>query len=1322
MRKNTKLIAIPFGPGGVDTRTDSKAIAPPKLSVLEHGVFTTPRTVRKRFGYSEIASQAIIDLSIASADGDLAGCRSLAVIDGELLINDDLRLHRYAAGRWQYNFLGSGFGWDALSPGWQLEYQTFAPAESFDHAASAQSTELHVLAWKESTPTHLVSFEVRDAATGALLRQGSYIGDEFSKPQLVAIGADVFMFFADAANNEILGVRFRRDGAAVDISNPVETIVSDLSGTNGIFDIRAAGSQILLVYVADGGATINHGYVSTDLVAGSMASELTGPGTEIVVPSGGWDVTFSAAVPGIGTPDWEETFNLPEGTYTLAEACAAVQAWLNTVVSPLAGGIAWVFKVLDSGDYYATHGTDQDAEAQPHHGKVAVWNFAPGDGGHPGNPTDPPSTPYVNFGIAWVDTDFRDALGFLADSSYLSGGHSHVIATLTEQSSVSALGCAVEATSLNYAVFWGVNDTVTARMFNAAKTALFAATDIGTLGAAEELTITGAIRAPVGDEELWVYFTRFPDDAVPFIEYATIKADGGGAEQGDFMQRSMLASHAWVHGGDVYMAVHNYSASLAQRNAFIVRGASGYAFDDDGRSTGALVAGGIFPASHAYPGREQFDTFGYEQWSHGLPHVTTIGATQYQFPLMGAADGSGRSAVKVVDVFTSRPLTWVQHGRGLYAPGGFLAQYDGRMVSEVGFFTYPEIEDDGVGAGGNLTANGVYSYRVYYEWINGRGERERSSAVPYTVTAGATDKTVTLTISTLVHTAKRSIYGSGVSIVVYRTIANDVSTYYRVSNPNPETAGDTNGYVKNDEDEPTVEFVDAMSDALASDNEPDYLSDGELDHIAPAPSTVICTGNGRIFLAGFDDPNLVRYSKTRETGEPAAFNEALAIFIDAGEGPITGLTMMGDALVVFREGQTFVLGGDGYDNTGFGSTLTPPQVISDSIGCISQRSIVETQAGIMFQSQKGIYLLSGEGMSYIGADVESYNDQAVLAAVAMPDRHEVRLTMSGGDTLVYDIAAGQWAAWPDVTALDAVIWRGQYVRLVDDTGLTVGEVEDQFHDDGAGYPMRVRTPWINLGAMQGFQRVFEANVLGEFRSSHVIRTRVFYDYKTTHDDEFTWDASDVIAEDADAIYQFEIPLRIQKCEAVMFEFVDIAAEGDPDAIIVPEGGWDMLVYSDSTAVTITVPAGTYTRDELAAAVATAINDGTIPSFGSSQVIGKVLEADDYYATNGTDDAGGAQPHTGKVALWNYNPEGFPNTGENGTTPSAPAEMNIEWTDPDLGAALGFAGDLTTGATYYIAAGDGTETVLRESYRLSELLLEVGLKRGPWKDAANRRGT
>jgi hypothetical protein len=515
------------------------------------------------------------------------------------------------------------------------------------------------------------------------------------------------------------------------------------------------------------------------------------------------------------------------------------------------------------------------------------------------------------------------------------------------------------------------------------------------------------------------------------------------------------------------------------------------------------------------------------------------------------------------------PLSAVEVGRSLYLTGGCLWQYDGERVSESGFLLYPEGTTNSASNGsGSLTVSATYAYRIYYEWINAQGERERSGALPLVVTMGASDDTNTLTIPTLTHTGK-----TDVQIVVYRTEANPTfdASFYRVSGTDPATASGANRYVANDTTADTVSFEDGYADATIITKELDYQSGGELQNIAPPAPAIIGQDGDRVFLADAGATNAVRYSKLYQTGLGVAFTDEWdPISVDRAGGEITAVMPLNDQVIVFKRDRIYAANGDGPNNLGVGAYAPAREVTSD-VGCIDQRSVVRMPDGLMFKSGKGIYLLDdGLRVSYVGADVEAYNAQDVTAAVLVSDANQVRFLTSDGVTLMYDYLFRQWSTWTNHEGAAACLWRGRdsaYCRA-DALGRVYVEDQTSHSDQGAAIPLVVETSWIKLGALQGYQSVRRMWLLGEYRSEHTVRVHVSRNYKDAPDYSFVWDPASVMnlttwGSDAEwgdgawggegsTVYQFPHHLRDMKCESVRFRFTDLPGIPAGESFVLTE--------------------------------------------------------------------------------------------------------------------------------------------------------------------------
>lgn len=503
-----------------------------------------------------------------------------------------------------------------------------------------------------------------------------------------------------------------------------------------------------------------------------------------------------------------------------------------------------------------------------------------------------------------------------------------------------------------------------------------------------------------------------------------------------------------------------------------------------------------------------------------------------------------------------------QVGNTLYVNGGFLWQYDGHSCVESGFHLYPENVTAAASNGsGSLTVSSSYSYHIYYEWVNARGEIERSSfAGAVSVTLGASDDTVTLTIPTLSHTGKTSPR-TEVSIAVYRTEADpsDDAVFYRVSKLDPTQNSGANKYLANDPTTDTVTFEDNYADTTITSLELDYQNSGELDNITPPPASVLAQGKQRVFLAGFEDKNLVLFSKQPVSGRALEFNDALTIKVDEDGGAITGLAVLNESLIVFKERMIYVVDGDGSNNLGVGG-FNEAQLITSDAGCTNQASISVIPDGIVFQSEKGIYLLGqNRQLSYIGAAVEAYNDLTVTAATLSSSKNQV-VFLTDGKALVYDYLFGQWSTWTNHVGVSACSWQGNYC-YAKSTGVVYKENQAKWLDGDAPYSMVIETAWVRLSGMQGYQRCRELHLIGDYRSAHDLRVDIAYDYEpytqtvtmdpdafmntSTYGSGATYGSDSYYGGSGSSAYQMRVLLGRQKCESLKVRVTDVPSSSAP---------------------------------------------------------------------------------------------------------------------------------------------------------------------------------
>jgi len=199
--------------------------------------------------------------------------------------------------------------------------------------------------------------------------------------------------------------------------------------------------------------------------------------------------------------------------------------------------------------------------------------------------------------------------------------------------------------------------------------------------------------------------------------------------------------------------------------------------------------------------------------------------------------------------------------------------------------------------------------------------------------------------------------------------------------------------------------------------------------------------------------------------------------------------------------------------------------------------------GIMFQSAKGIEILErGLATRYIGADVEAYvQGTTVTSAALVAPLNQVRFMLSSGICVVYDYFSkdpntgiGQWSVFTNHTSVDSTLYNGQFV-YVTAGGLVLVETPGLFTDNGTFIQIYIRTAWLSLAGLQGFQRICKAMLLGTWESSHTLEVGVSYDFDTTFPQIEMIPVTTAPANQ----YQWRVLLNRQKCESIRFDIADL---------------------------------------------------------------------------------------------------------------------------------------------------------------------------------------
>lgn len=459
-----------------------------------------------------------------------------------------------------------------------------------------------------------------------------------------------------------------------------------------------------------------------------------------------------------------------------------------------------------------------------------------------------------------------------------------------------------------------------------------------------------------------------------------------------------------------------------------------------------------------------------------------------------------QTGLNVVTIdFTKDNIDTAEIASSLHLSGGFMGMYDGYLPVEHNFFVWPDsIEATWSATGGSIHAQpdgatnaSAYYYQVTYEWSDNNGNIYRSAPsipVPVTTTGSGTAGSITVNVPTLRLTMKTQ---NPVKIVIYRwSVANQI--YYQVTSITAPTLNSTTT--------DSISYVDTLADSSIIGNNIIYTTGGVIEDINAPATNILTLFDTRLWLVDAEDPNLLWYSKQVIEATPVEMSDLFTIYVApntgtaSSTGPITALSPMDDKLIIFKKDAIYYLNGAGPDNTGANSQYSQPIFITSTVGCNNQQSVVLTPDGLMFQSDKGIWLLGrGLNTTYIGSSVADFNTSTVNSAVNVPQTNQIRFTLDTGKTLMYDYYYSQWGVFKNVPAVSSCIYNGLHT-YINSFGTAFQETPGAYIDGTNPVLLKFTTGWINVAGLQGFERAYYFYLLGTYLSPHKLQLQIAYDY------------------------------------------------------------------------------------------------------------------------------------------------------------------------------------------------------------------------------------
>lgn len=298
-----------------------------------------------------------------------------------------------------------------------------------------------------------------------------------------------------------------------------------------------------------------------------------------------------------------------------------------------------------------------------------------------------------------------------------------------------------------------------------------------------------------------------------------------------------------------------------------------------------------------------------------------------------------------------------------------------------------------------------------------------------------------------------------------------------------------------------VTIVDAQADNQILGNSLIYTTGGVVENVGAPSFNALTLFDDRVWGIDAEDPNLLWNSKQVIENTPVEMSDLFTIYVapsiasQGSTGNMKCIAPMDDKIIIFKQNALYYINGTGPDNTGASSQYSEPLFITSVVGSSNQQSIVFMPDGLMFQSDKGIWLLSRQmQVSYIGAPVEQYTKTALVqSAVAVPETTQVRFTLDSGITLVFDYFYGQWATFSGVPAISSTLYQNLHT-FINANGQVFQETPGLYVDGSNPVLMSFTTSWINVAGLQGYQRAYFFYMLGQYISPHFLQYSICYDY------------------------------------------------------------------------------------------------------------------------------------------------------------------------------------------------------------------------------------
>lgn len=476
---------------------------------------------------------------------------------------------------------------------------------------------------------------------------------------------------------------------------------------------------------------------------------------------------------------------------------------------------------------------------------------------------------------------------------------------------------------------------------------------------------------------------------------------------------------------------------------------------------------------------------------------------------------SGDNVGVVVFNSTALPMVCSYNGQNYTNAGGTVTLIESgtNLLSVAGYYACPSsIYSATPSASGGTLATGVYKFFLAWKYTDSQG-KSYYSPQSKDISASVTGATGSVTVGwyqdeTSRMPAERHATTLGITdLVLWATEANG-DVFYSQGTVSYSGAG-----------------LDSVVVTSISLSEPWPFLGGivESDGLPPCGAVSTCLGRVWAPLAMANDTWMFSAQASPNFGP--RFPNGFSLRTSAEHGRPQIAVEMDNKILLFHEYGVFVTWGEGPDETGSGQ-FAQPILVTQSVGCKYPRSCVLTDAGVMFMSYEGVYLITKSLQPvYAGKDVEDYNSLVITGAHNLVDRHQVWMYSSDGTVLCYDEYHQRWSVFTGLaTNATAMVDGVPYINSTSDLRIWK-EDKTSYTNNGTAFDCELKTGWISLAGLQGFERMYKLTFSGSGTTDATLT--LYRDWSASSYETFTVAAAKQT--------QWQVRPSIQKVEAIQFD-------------------------------------------------------------------------------------------------------------------------------------------------------------------------------------------